>query len=265
MRWVATALVVLFGFYAVVVVVASLVFRRFLYPIPPAGTWLPDPAKVHVLSASDGVATRMLELPPPRGGKTVVHFHGNGETIGNSVELAEQLSARGFGVALVEYRGYGLSAGGAPTEAGLYRDAEAALDALARQGIGPDKIILWGSSLGTGVAAEMAHRKRGSALVLFCPFTSAWQVAARIVPFLPTRLVFRDKFDTLSKAGGIDVPTVVVHGDHDELIPFEMGRAVASAIRGARFIPVPGGHHNDLLLLGGGRLLDEVTAFAAGR
>jgi alpha-beta hydrolase superfamily lysophospholipase len=264
-RWLATVLFVPCTLYAIAVVVASLVYRRFLYPIPPGGTWLPDPDKIQLLTASDGVTTRMLQLPPALGQKTIVHFHGNGETIGNNVELAERLSARGFGVALVEYRGYGLSAGSAPTEAGLYRDAEAALEALLRQGIGPDKVILWGASLGTGVAAEMARRKHASALVLFSPFTSAWQVAARIVPFLPMRLIFRDKFDTLHKAAAIDVPTVVVHGDRDELIPFEMGRAVASSICGSRFIPIAGGHHNDLLSLGGTRLLDEVTAALAGR
>jgi alpha-beta hydrolase superfamily lysophospholipase len=252
------------GLYGSVIGWASFSYRRFLYPVPAVAVPLPPGVgTLHQLTASDGVTTHALELPARPGARTIVHFHGNGETIGDNVELARQLSNRGFGVVLAEYRGYGLSAGAAPTEQGLYRDAEAVLDMLERRGVGPAKIILWGMSLGSGVAAEMARRKRGSGLVLFAPYTSIPRAAAAVIPILPMSLIFRDKFDTLSKAPAIDVATLIVHGERDAVIPFAMGRQLATAFRQARLVAVPGGHHNDLWMLDGPRLLEEVVDFAA--
>jgi pimeloyl-ACP methyl ester carboxylesterase len=177
-----------------------------------------------------------------------VIFHGNGETIGWRVQLAQDLRARGLGVVLAEYRGYGLASGsGPPDEAGLYRDAAAILDELERQGIGPARVVLLGISLGTGVAAEMASRGRAASLILVSPYTSITAMASGVVPFLPTGWLCPDHFDTLSKAPRIRVPTLVIHGDADEVIPFPMGRQVASSIPGATLRVVPGGHHNDVL------------------
>src|SRR6185295_12777491 len=120
---------------------------------------------------------------------------------------AREMKKRGFAVVLVEYRGYGRSRGTSPDERGLYDDAAAVLDVLAARGIGPDRIVLWGQSLGTGVAAEMARRGRGSRLVLVAPFTSTVAMAKRIVPFLPASMVMGDRYDTLSKAPDIAAPT----------------------------------------------------------
>jgi fermentation-respiration switch protein FrsA (DUF1100 family) len=177
--------------------------------------------------------------------------------------LALNLARRGLGALLVEYRGYGASAPSGPlSEDGLYLDAEAALDEAARRGAGPDRITLWGMSLGTGVAAEMGRRGRGSALVLVSPYTSLTDMAARTAGWLPTSLLLPDRFDTLGKARAIRVPTLVAHGDRDDVIPFEMGRTLASAIAGARFVPVPGARHIDIYAVGGEHLMDVLVAHA---
>jgi pimeloyl-ACP methyl ester carboxylesterase len=256
--------------YVVILVGARLNYRRFLYPAPDPTqeTPLPDGFTLLTLRASDGVAVHALEVlaPPGRDApRTLVLFHGNGERMEGGADLAERLRARGFNVVLAEYRGYGLSdaPGVVPTEDGLHRDAETVLEALGAQGMGPSRIVVWGTSLGTGVAAVMARRGRAAALVLSSPYTSMRAVASHHVPILPMRLVVPDAFDTLNRAPMIRVPTLVFHGDRDEIIPYEMGQAVAKAIPGARLVTIPGGHHNDLFAVAGERILDDVAAFAS--
>jgi uncharacterized protein len=237
--------------------------RRLLYPARGRGDGpAPPDAELRTLSAEDGVPVHTLVWPAPTGSPTVVLFHGNGEVIGENVGIARILVAKGLGVALVEYRGYGCSSAGSPTEAGLYADAEAALTDLETRGVGPKDVVLWGVSLGTGVAAEMAKRGRGSALVLVSPYTSMGDVAASHVFWLPARLLLRDRFETLSKAGAVQIPTLVLHGTDDEVVPFSQGRRVADAIHGAQLIEVPGGHHNDLFVRRPVAYLDELAAFA---
>jgi fermentation-respiration switch protein FrsA (DUF1100 family) len=162
-------------------------------------------------------------------------------------------------VVLVEYRGYGASRGRQPSEEGLYLDAEAVFTMLASRGVGPQRIVLSGTSLGTGVAAEMARRGRGSRLVLVTPYTSIPDMVADRVPGFPAELLLTDRFATLEKTPDIHVPALVIHGDADEIVPFAMGLKVAGAIAGARFIRVPGGHHGDLFAREGARLFDAIS------
>jgi pimeloyl-ACP methyl ester carboxylesterase len=251
------------------------VSRAYLFPAARrsgAFPWLSPPAPMpdarlatdafvtHRLTAHDGVAVHAIELPAPAGARTIVHFHNNRETVEAAATFARALHARGFGVVLVEYRGYGASAGVPPSEEGLYVDAEAVLDMLAARGVGPDRVVLSGTSLGTGVAAEMARRGRGARLVLVTPYTSIPDLVTGAVPGLPAASLLADQFDTLAKAAAIRVPTLVIHGDADEIVPFAMGRRVAAAIAGARLLRVPSGRHGDLFARDGTRLFDAIAA-----
>ncbi len=224
------------------------VARRVLFPVEEVRAERGLSGFVaHRLRASDGVEVRALELRGPEGGPVVVHFHNNREVAEQSETVGQELAARGVGVLLVEYRGYGpLRDGSSPSEQGLYADAEAALDLLTARGVGPDKIVLWGTSLGTGVAAEMARRGRGGRLVLITPYTSIPDLVTDVIPLLPAGVLIADHFDTLSKAPGITIPTVVVHGDADEIVPFRMGQRLVAALPSARLLRVAGGHHGDL-------------------
>ncbi len=250
--------------YVAICAVARLGYRVLLYPAPDDSAPIVHPgATMLTLRASDGAPVHALQFPPPDDhARTVVLFHGNGETIANGVDLAEDLAHRGFGVVLVEYRGYGISRDAPrPSEPGLYADALAVLDALAAQGIPPARIALVGISLGTGVASEMAKRERGATLILVSPFTSITDMVRRVAPFLPARLV-PDRFDTLGRARDIHVPTLVVHGDADEVVPFAMGQAVAGAIPGATLHVIHGGHHNDLFAFSRREILDAIVTRA---
>ena len=131
-----------------------------------------------------------------------------------------------------------------------------------RRLIGPDRITLWGNSLGTGVATEMAFRGHGSRLILQAPFTSIPDVAMTVAPFLPLRAIMKDRFASLEKAPFIQLPTLIVHGDADGVVPYRMGRRLSERFAHATLHTVPGGGHSDLYLRDP-TLLDRIAAFAA--
>lgn len=234
--------------YALMVLAARLLHRRVLYQPPDDSTTaaLPEGATLLTAKAADGVPVNALVFDNPKATRTIVHFHGNAETAEANAFLARELNKRGFATVLVEYRGYGRSKGTSPTEEGLYLDAAAVLDALGARGLKPADIVLWGQSLGTGVAAEMANRARGDRLVLVAPFTSTVDMASRVIPFMPVSMVMIDRFDTLAKAPSIAAPALVVHGDIDDVIPFEQGEKVSKALPHATFLKVPEGRHDNL-------------------
>ena len=249
---------------AVFVFAVRVVARSYVFPVSEvASEPAPQGLEHHVLRARDGVAVNAFELPASTGQRTVVYFHNNRETAASRIELARRLRSRGFGVLLVEYRGYGVSSGESPSEDGLYLDAECALDMLERRGIGPDRIVLWGTSLGTGVAAEMARRGRGSRLVLEAPYTSIPGLVTAVAPLVPAQVLVPDHFDTIDKATAIRMPTLVIHGDADEIVPFWMGEEISRAIPGARLVCVHGGHHGDLFARDGAHLLAEIGALGS--
>ncbi len=237
--------------YGLLVLTARVLHRRVLYQPPdePTPAALPEGATLLEVRAADGVMVHALELAaqkPTAATRTIVHFHGNAETADANVAFAREMKKRGFNVVLVEYRGYGRSKGTPPNEEGLCLDAVAVLDALSAKGVGADHVVLWGQSLGTGVAMEMAKRGRGARLVLLAPFTSTIDLAKRVVPFLPTSLVMVDRFDSFSKAKDVTVPTLVVHGDIDDVIPFEQGERLSKALPNASFLKVTEGRHDNL-------------------
>lgn len=146
----------------------------------------------------------------------------------------------------VEYPGYP-GAAGAPSEDSLVEATEAALQHLIGSlRVDRSRLVLEGQSVGTGVAVTMASRGWGTRLVLLSPYTSLPAVAAKAFPFLPTSLLMRDRFDSASKAPGLKLPTLIIHGTKDEVIPFELGESLSKAIPGAKFVPGTGAGHNDL-------------------
>jgi hypothetical protein len=166
--------------------------------------------------------------PPNQNAPLIVLFHGNGGTIEIRAAKAKTYIGAGFGVLLPEYRGYGGNPG-SPSEAGLYADGRAALAFAAAQGIAPDRWILLGESLGTGVAVQMATEQRVAALVLEAPYTSIADVAQSDFPLLPVWWLVRDRFDSAEKIARVGVPLFVVHGERDGTIPVKFGRALFAA------------------------------------
>ena len=238
--------------------------RRYLFPNQEVAVVVPPSSFEHwEFRATDEEIVHALFVPSGWHGRVVVYFHNNRETMVEPLWLARRLAARGLDVVLAEYRGYGLSkSGAAPNEDGLYLDAEATLSELARRGYGAERVILWGTSLGSGVAAEMARRHRGAALVLVSPYTSIPDlVRERSWVSLP-ELLLPDRFDIASKANAIRIPTLIIHGDADEIVPFSMGTRLAKLIVGSTFVRVESGRHGNLFAHGGMPLFDRISSFA---
>jgi pimeloyl-ACP methyl ester carboxylesterase len=192
-------------------------------------------------------------------------FHGNGGLVGSggSVGRYRLFHEAGFNVLAVEFRGYGVSSGVAqPTEEGLYADARAAWRHLVEsRGVDPARIVVYGWSLGSGPATYLAAEQSPAALVTEGAPTSLPDVGAESFPWIPVRLFMRNRFDNAERAAAVDIPWLVLHGRHDEVIPFHHGEALASIADGARLIPLDAAHNDGVL---GDRdvALEELRALA---
>lgn len=151
-------------------------------------------------------------------------------------------AAKGYGLLLVEYRGYGGNPG-SPSEEGFYRDGRAAMAFLRAKGIAPARTIIIGHSLGTGTASQMAQEFAPAALILLAPFTSLPDAAAEAMPFVPARWLVRGQFDNRAKVPGLAVPVLILHGTADRVVPFALGKRLAEAAPRATFLPVSDSQH----------------------
>ena len=197
-------------------------------------------------------------------GWTLVVFPGNAGNRSDRAALAAAMSSRGIGVLLVDYRGYGGNPG-SPTESGLAADARAALAYLeSRSDVDPRRLAYFGESLGAAVAVELAGHRPPAALVLRSPFTSLADVAAVHYPFLPVRLMLRDRYPSLQRITSLEVPLLVIAGSADSIIPINQSEEMFQAAgRPERLVVIDGADHNDFELLAGPDLVDAVSEFIA--
>ncbi len=193
---------------------------------------------------------------------TVIVFNGNAGNRSYRGGLAAGLSERGLNVLLFDYRGYGENAG-TPSEEGLTRDARAAYrHVTARRDVDPRRLVYFGESLGTAVAVQLAVEHPPRALVLRSPFASMADVAAHHYPFLPVRLLLRDRYATIDRIARLTCPVMVIAGRSDRIVPFTHSERLYAAARGAkRLVALTGLDHNDEALLAGPEVMAEVEAF----
>lgn len=213
----------------------------------------PAPRQVVQPSAASQVIelpeTVLLVRPPPAPGAPVVlHFHGNGEQLASTEWMADAWASQGVGFVAVEYPGYGLARGkGTPSEASIVAAAEAALRHVqAVMGVANERLIVSGQSVGSGAAVELARRGVGARVLLITPYTSLPDVAAGVMPFLPVRLLMRDRFDSASKAAEVKQPVLIIHGTEDEVVPYVLGERLSRLLPSARLVTIAGAHHNDV-------------------
>jgi fermentation-respiration switch protein FrsA (DUF1100 family) len=194
---------------------------------------------------ADGLDLKAWYAPATSKPFTFVFFHGNGDCLASASGTADLYIAAGYGFLVAEYRGYsGLP--GKPTEAGLYADGRATIDALVASGVKSENIILFGHSLGTGVAVQMAEEFHIGGVVLLAPYTSIAEMAQVEYPYLPAKLLARDRFENEKKIRNIHVPLLVVNGTEDQLIPPSQGRLLYDlANEPKEFHSIPGRGHND--------------------
>jgi uncharacterized protein len=210
----------------------------------PADADLPQAQEV-VLDAADGEKLIAWHVPPQSEKPVVIFFSGNADTLAGQAGRFGDITDAGVGLLALSYRGYNGSTGH-PTEDGLQRDAMAAYQFAATR-YSPDRIVLWGFSLGTGVAVALAAKRPISKLVLEAPYTSAVDVAASIYWFVPVRLLMKDQFHSDEEIQKVKAPILIVHGERDQMIPISFGeRLFAMAPEPKRFVRFPQGRHEDL-------------------
>ena len=208
---------------------------------------LPEGAEEVYFEASDGARLHGIHYRQEEPGRGVIlYFHGNAGSLRSWQTVAPIMLSTGYDLFLMDYRGFGKSRGRL-SEKGLYADGQAAYEVLRERGYGAEEIVILGRSIGTGIATEVARTRESRGLILETPFTSLPDLAGELMPWVP-RFLVAYRFENLKKAGELDVPVLVVHGDRDEVIPLRMGREVYEALDPGRreFVLLEGATHNDI-------------------
>jgi len=154
--------------------------------------------------------------------KTILFFHGNAGKLDNRVYKLNELSKLEINYLIIAYRGFSGNEG-KPTESGLYQDAKSAKIWLNNNGVKDKDIILYGESLGTAVAVDLASKHKFAGIILESPFTSMTRLAQKYYPIFPVKIILKDKFDSINKIQKINSPLLVMHGEEDTIVPFSMG------------------------------------------
>ena len=155
--------------------------------------------------------------------KTILFFHGNAGSLENRTYKLNHFKNLNVNFLIIAWRGFSGNKG-KPNEKGLYEDAESAIRWLKSRGINEKNIILYGESLGTAVAVEVAQNKKYAGIILESPFTSMIDMGKKYYPFFPVRFLLKDKFESHKKVGNISVPLLFIHGKVDKIVPYDMGR-----------------------------------------
>ena len=250
--------------YVALVAVMYLAQRSLMYfpetqHTAPAQAGLPKAEEV-TLDTADGERVIAWHIAPRGDRPVILYFHGNGGALCYRADRYRALTQDGTGLVALSYRGYGGSTG-RPSEAGLIEDARAAY-AFAAERYPADRLVLWGESLGTGVAVALAAEKKVARLVLESPYLSAVAIAASAYPFVPVRFLMKDQFRSDLRIRNVTAPVLIVHGDRDSVVPIESGEQLYAMITGPkRFLRVAGAGHEDL----GMRTVAAAKAFMAER
>jgi uncharacterized protein len=224
--------------------------RAFVFPVPSTTRTSPraaglSQAEEHVLSTSDGERVIVWQVAPAPGRHVVIYFPGNGDTLAGSAGRLREITSDGTGLVALSYRGYAGSSG-TPSEQGLLEDAAVAY-AFTAALYPADKIVLWGFSLGTGVAVALAAEHPVGGVILEAPYTSLTDIAASAFPYLPMRYLLKDRFHSDRRIANIMAPLLVMHGARDATIPIVFGERLFRLSREPkRFVRFEHGGHNDL-------------------
>ena len=240
----------LLAIFALFCFVASLLHRYFIY-IPDRKRVAPKDAGLSgveeiVFKAADGTRLIAWYRPAHAGQPTLLYFPGNSGNAADRAGKIRAIAADGYGVFIVNYRGYGGSES-RPTEKRIVNDAVRAYDYLRGLGVAPHDIVVYGESLGTAVATQTSLQREAKALVLESPFTSAVDVGQLAWPLLPLKYIMVDQFRTIDRIGSVEAPLFIVHGGRDAVIPLDMGRRVFHAAQEPKTLKVvKRAGHNDL-------------------
>jgi fermentation-respiration switch protein FrsA (DUF1100 family) len=212
--------------------------RNFLYH-PDKNNYLrseklnADTKEIFVPS-TEGIALKAWFYKNPQNKYTVLFFHGNAGGLGNRIYKLNELKNLNLNYLIISWRGFSGNKG-SPTEQGLYSDARSALEWLEKNNISKNKIILYGESLGTGVAVEVSQNQKFAGIILESPYTSIVDAAKIYYPYLPVDLILKDKYLSLKKIKNVNSPIFIMHGEADRIIPVAMGKKLFDEIQSKKY------------------------------
>jgi fermentation-respiration switch protein FrsA (DUF1100 family) len=250
--WIVTAIIGIYILFA-----GFLFIFQSHYVYYPDRILLADPSSIGLefesvsFETEDGVKLSGWYILSENARGIIIFCHGNGGNISHRLESIQIFHRLGLDVFIFDYRGYGRSEG-RPSEMGTYRDIEAAWRYLVEERqVNPDRIVVFGRSLGGAVAAWLAHRYTPGALILESAFTSVPDIAAKLYPYLPVRLLSRYKYDTARYLDGVNCPVLIVHSREDEMMPFSHGqRLFERAAEPKEFLEISGSHNEGFITSG---------------
>lgn len=256
MRWMAAMLGWAVAVYAGLALYLYAFQERFIYfPDLPSRQVTATPADIGLafeavrLGTADGETLAGWYIPAPAARGTLLYLHGNGGNIGHRLDPIAVFHRLGLNILIIDYRGYGASTG-KPGEEGTYLDALAAWDYLIQEKRHlPQRIVLFGESLGGSIAAWLAARQTPAGLVLYASFTSVPELAQALYPIFPASLLARYRYDTRAALASVHCPLLILHSPEDEIVPFSHGQALLAAAREPKRLVELRGGHNDALLL----------------
>ena len=256
MRMLINLLITALVAYLGLVLLVYLAQSRLIYFPEPGREIVSTPDQIGLPYESVEIATANDEMlhawyvPAPDAKATILFFHGNAGNISHRMDYLPMFHRLGYNTLIFDYQGYGQSSG-SPSELGTYQDAIATWQFLTEEkNISPAEIILFGESLGGAIAAWLAADKNSGLLVLASTFTSVPDMAEKIYPFLPVRLIARFNYNTLESLQSITSPVFVAHSPQDEVVPFEHGQNLfQAAAKPKQFLELQGGHNNGFIFM----------------
>lgn len=236
--------------YLIVVAAAWLGQRHLMY-VPDRTRIAPEAAglqsvREQVLETSDDARIVTWQAEGKPGWPTILYLHGNAGNLASRADRFQRYQSKGFALMMMSWRGYSGSTG-SPTESNNVADARLAYDTLRAQGVRPEDIVVYGESLGSGVAIQLAAERPVAALVLDAPYTSIVDVALLTYPYLPVRPLLLDRYESDQHIKRVKAPVLVLHGERDAVIPLRMGQAIHQmSPEPKRLALFPDGGHVDL-------------------
>lgn len=254
---------ILIGLGLIVAYVKYLEYKGVYYP---AKEILNFPSSVSIsfkdiyITTEDNVKINGWFISNQKAKYTLLFFHGNAGNIGDRIDKLQLLYQAGLNIFIIDYRGFGKSQG-RPSELGFYHDASAAYDYLINTiNIKPERVVLYGESLGSAVAVDLAFHRRVRALILEGAFSRGRDMAVKIYPLLP-RFVFSNSFDSLTKVKEINAPKLFIHSRDDEIVPFKLGRKLYDYAAGPKEFLEIEGDHNDAFMRSQHSCLSSISEF----
>ena len=212
------------------VLVLLFIFQRNLMYHPNENNYFGDKLEVHIEKVNINTPDNLSLLgwfhkKDLTNYKTIIYFHGNAGTLENRIYKLNHFQNFNINFLIIAWRGFSGNQG-KPTEQGLYLDGLSALNWILDQGVKEENIFIYGESLGTGIATEIAQNRNFAGVVLETPFTSMVDAAKKFYPYIPVKFLLKDKYENKKKIKNINVPILIMHGEKDTIVPFSMGKKI---------------------------------------